>query len=195
MPVGTDGNSTGGLQQHAAALCVQSRHRALAEEKKVFLGQPEAVLRGKELGRLIVRRRTGHHVQRNSHAVTSARGHDLLEKDLKQRFVRERADSEHALGMIQSQPRSLSAGHKDGANVTRPKGFDPALAGLLRGHGILCGIQSEGRWRRAAIQQVAHVRPAIAAVKQPADQSKVDRLDLPRECLAIGRCEPVPERQ
>ena len=123
----------GRFQQHAAAFGIDRGHRPLAENEQVVLGQSETLVGGEKRHGFVVRGGAGHQIERNPHAVAPRGGHDLLDVNLEERFVRDRPDGEHALRMIEAQPRPLSAGHENDAELARGQRFDGALPCLFAG--------------------------------------------------------------
>ncbi len=130
VAVGAHGQAVRRFQQELARCRIDRRHRPLAEDVQVLCRQPEAVVGGKELDRLLVRRRAGHQIQRNPHAVPSRRGQHLLDVDLKQGAAGDGADRKHALGMVETQAGPLPAGDEDDADLPGRQGLVTPAAGF-----------------------------------------------------------------
>ena len=150
VAVGAHGQAIGRFQQELARCRIDRRHRALAEDVQVFFGHPEAVMRGEETERLLVRRRTGHQVERYPHPVPLGRGQDLFDMNLKQGSAGDGADRKHALGMVKPQAGPLPSGDQDHADLPGRQGLMTPAAGFRRREPVLRCVQPEGRRLGAA---------------------------------------------
>ena len=199
VAVGAHGQAIGPFQQELARCRIDRRHRALAEDVQVFFGQPEAVLRGEESQRLLVRRRTGHQVERDPHPVPLGRGQDLFDMDLKQASAGNGADRKHALGMVKPQAGSLPSRDQDDADLPRRQGLltpARASAGEKRFFDASSRKDDHGYCRRRSPQgQIAEIALVLPLRIQLLDQREIDAADLPGQRLALPGVQICPKGQ
>ena len=161
---------------------IDGGHRPLAEDEQVLLRQPEALVLGEERRGFVVRGRAGHQVQRNPHAVAPGGGHDLLDVNLEERLLRDRPDGEHALGMVEAQPRSLPAGHQDHAELSGAERFDARAAGPVAAlNGFACGSPAG---TPAAARPGRPTRPCSACWPRPSYSRRTSAKSIASICRA-----------
>ena len=195
VAVGAQGQAIGGVQQDLAGGGIDRRHRALTENVKVFRAQAETVVRGQETERLLMRRRTGHQVQRYPHAVPPGHGLQLLDVDLKQCSAGNGANRKLTLGVVKSQAGSLPSRHQDHTYVTVRKPLLSPRTTFGRRETVLGNVQPEGRRFRCPQSQVAKIALVVPLGIQLLDQREIDTADLPSQQFLLPRLQLGPKTQ
>ena len=193
VAVGAHGQAIGRFQQESARRRIDRRHRALAEYVQVFFGHPEAVVRGEERERLLVRRRTGHQVERNPHPVPPGRGQDLFDMDLKQACGRRRGRSETCPWDGRTPGGSPALRRPGSRRPARPPGPADPGRGLLPARSG-SSMRPAGRPRAAAARK-ARSRKLPWSCRwaiQLLDQREIDAADLPGQRLSLPGVQAVP---
>lgn len=143
VPVGAERKAIGRFQKNFAACRIDGRHRALAENEQILGGQSKSIMCVKILNCLLVRCRAGHQIERHPHTETPRGGQQLFDVDLEESAAGDRADLEHALGMVEPQARALPAGNEYDANLPSSHGLSPAHTGIIKRDTVLCSIETE----------------------------------------------------
>src|SRR5439155_20200841 len=126
-----------------------------------------------------IRRGTRHDQERHRLAIAAAESAYFLGMDLKQALARYRADREHPLGMIESQPCPLAASNHEDRHFTALQRFFPTLPGAT-----VARIQPSYGDRLDALG-LRYRKDGLALVVELADLIQVQRPHLVEQFPAL----------